>query len=122
MSDSERIYHQEVRNLPPFPTINATQTSSANTAQSYTITPPSERRVVIHEIEAFTSAGTSTLAIESPDNTVVWQGPTGAINTTPYYKEPFVPLVFAPGVAVQITLTSAGGGNTTTLNVRAAIQ
>jgi hypothetical protein len=98
--------------------LNSSTTSAANTANVKTIAAVSGNKVVIYRIDVYSSAGTAGLTI-ADGGTAIYALPTSFVTTTPTAITWTKPLECTPGNAVVITLSAAGGGNTTTLNVQA---
>lgn len=97
---------------------NSSTTSSANSAQTITVAAIAGQRIRLMRIDAFTSAGTTTLSVEQ-GSTVIWQGATAAVTSTMSTLEWTKPLELAPGAALNVKTTAAGAGNTATVNLQA---
>lgn len=97
---------------------NSSNTSGANSAQTVTIAAIAGQRIRLMRLDAFTSAGTATLSVEE-GSTVRWQGAAAGLTTTMTTLEWSRSLETAPGSALSVKTTAAGGGNTVTCNVQA---
>ena len=97
---------------------NSSTTSGANSAQTIAVAAVAGQRVRVMRIDAYTSAGTSTLSIEQ-GSTVIWQGASAALTTSLTTLDWTKPLERAPGTALNVKTTAAGGGNTVTVNLQA---
>ena len=99
---------------------NSSVTSAVNSPAVITITGVSGNTIRIYAVDAFTSAGTSQLTIAEA-GTTRWLSPTNWI-TTAITTRVWTPIPFTTdttGNTVTLTASSAGGGNTVTLNVQA---
>lgn len=92
--------------------------SSANAAATITIAAVTGAICKLARIDAFTSAGTSTLTV-ADGATTMWRSPSGEIGTTRTTVTWTKPLEGSPGAAMTISGTAAGAGNTVTLSVEA---
>lgn len=102
---------------------NSTTTGAANAAVTVTIAAVTSQRVHLREVEAFCSAGTSTLTVTdgatlrytTAANAVPAIGAAGAS-----FRKPWAPAFDSTtGNALTVTLATCGVGNTGTLNVHA---
>lgn len=98
--------------------LNSSTTSAANTAVSATITGVPGLKVFIYRIDVYSSAGTASLTI-TDGGTDIYKLPSSFVTTTPTAITWTKPLECTVGNTVVVTLSAAGGGNTTTLNVQA---
>lgn len=97
---------------------NSQQVSAANTAVSKTITGVANQRAHLYRVDAFCSAGTSSLTI-TDGGTTIWSTPAGAVGTTEFTATWPVALSMTTGATGVITLGPCGAANTGTLIVQA---
>lgn len=90
--------------------------SGTNAAATITIAAVTGAICKLARLDAFTSAGTSTLTVEDGSATI-WRSSSGEIGTTRVTVTWIKPLEGNPGNAMTITGTAAGAGNTVTISV-----
>ena len=95
--------------------VSASTVSAANAAATITIAAGIGAICKLGRLDAFTSAGTSTLTVED-GSTTIWRSASGEIGTTRVAITWTKPLEGNPSNAMTITGTAAGAGNTVTLS------
>lgn len=99
---------------------NTSTTSAADTAITTSIAAAAGRRVHLHGITAYCSAGTSTVTVkDGVGGTSIYVTPAAFISTSPTGIAWTTPLDSTTGNGMDIVLGTCGGGNTGTLNVQA---
>lgn len=94
---------------------SASTVSGSNVAATITVAAVTGAICKLARLDAFTSAGTSTLTVDN-GSTTIWRSASGEIGTTRITITWTKPLEGSPGSAMTITGTSAGAGNTVTLS------
>jgi len=89
--------------------------SGANAAATITVAAVTGAICKLARLDAFTSAGTSTITV-ADGSTTIWRSASGEIGTTRVAVTWTKPLEGNPGLAMTITGTAAGAGNTVTIN------
>lgn len=96
--------------------------SAANTAAVATITGQPGQVARLYRVDAFVSAGSSTITV-ADGSTTIWRSTTGEVTGT---RLVIVwtpqPLMAQPGNNLVVTASAAGAGNTVTLNVEAEVR
>jgi hypothetical protein len=98
--------------------VNSSSTGAANTAVTVTITAASGESAHLYAIDAYCSAGASSLTVQD-GATTIWRTPATEVGTTLFSRTWPVPLTGTPNTAMTITLGTCGVGNTGTLSVQA---
>ena len=94
---------------------SASTVRAANAAATITIAAVTGAICKLARLDAFTSAGTSTLTVED-GSTTVWRSATGEVGTTRVAVTWTKPLEGNPSNAMTITASAAGSGNTVTVS------
>ena len=104
-------------------TVTQQSVSAANTAVSITITGFANVLTVLNGVDAYCSAGTSSITVaRSTGPTTIWSTPATAVGTTLFSKEWPVPMTSTvTGDSFTVTLAACGAANTGTLMVRGGI-
>lgn len=91
--------------------------SSAGGAATISVAAVAGHICKLASIDAFTSAGTSTLTV-TDGSTVIWRSATAEVTTTRLTRTWTKPLEGSPGAAFEVSCSTSGGGNTVTLNAQ----
>jgi len=91
--------------------------SSANAAATVTVTGAAGQICRLYRLDAFTSAGTSTVTV-SDGATVIWRSASGEATTSRLAVTWTRPLEGQPGNTMTVTGSAAGASNTVTVNAQ----